>query len=238
MSPTAAKRVAPGPFVLFDGLKNHGAGANYDARVAHGAKGWAVFGPEPEPSPFRYLLGRKIAQPQTREGLPMPGGASLDTDEVHARIAADLVVLFVLLNPSTADQDDNDPTITRCIGYATDWGYSNLWVANAFAYRSKDPYAMIKAHKRGEDVIGPLNDPLIRCASSLADRVVCAWGNHARLGDRAAALRKLIEGDAPDGADHPVPHVLKLNHKTREPVHPLYQPRALQARPWWLVERE
>lgn len=231
----AAKRVLPGPFELFDELKHYGIGPGYEAYVARGPRGWAVYSHDPEPRAFRYLLGRKI------DLIPRIGGAqelelTNERADWNARIAANLVLLFVMLNPSTATEQDDDPTIRRCIGYATSWGYSHLWIANAFAWRSTDPYAMVRRHKRGEDVIGPLNDAVIRAATYHADRVVCAWGNHGALGGRAAAVRALIVGDPAEPVG--VPHVIKLNRKTGQPVHPLYQPAALDARPWWLVERE
>lgn len=236
--PAIQRKVTPGPIEIFDSLGKYGAGANYDAYIARGPRGWAAYSPDarvdtdPTPRRFRYLLGRKIAQPRAVDGRALPGGHDLGTTERAARIEAELVLLFVLLNPSTATEQDNDPTITRCEGYALDWGYTHLWIANVFAYRSTDPYAMIKAQKRGEDVIGPLNDAAIRAAAAHADAVVCGWGNHGRLGDRSSKVRKMLEDDLR------TPHVLKLNHKTEEPVHPLYQPRALTPRPWWLAERE
>jgi hypothetical protein len=50
-------------------------------------------------------------------------------------------VLFVMLNPSTADATQDDPTLRRCLGFARDWGYGSLTVANLYAYRARGPQA-------------------------------------------------------------------------------------------------
>ena len=63
-------------------------------------------------------------------------------------------VLFIGLNPSTADEKSDDPTIRRCLGFARSWGYGGLIVANLFAYRATAPSALREAR----DPIGPLND--------------------------------------------------------------------------------
>lgn len=53
-------------------------------------------------------------------------------------------VLFIMLNPSTADGDVDDPTIRRCIGFAKSWGYGGIYVGNLFAYRATDPKELLK----------------------------------------------------------------------------------------------
>lgn len=81
-------------------------------------------------------------------------------------------VLFVMLNPSTADMMRDDPTIRKCKGFADRWGYRELEVANLFAYRATDPRALAKA----DDPVGPDNDGAIRFTMSQADEIVVAWG--------------------------------------------------------------
>jgi hypothetical protein len=66
-------------------------------------------------------------------------------------------VLFVMLNPSTADETTDDPTIRRCATFATGWGYGHLEVCNLFAYRAIDPRQL----RRVGDPVGPLNDSMI-----------------------------------------------------------------------------
>ena len=84
-------------------------------------------------------------------------------------------VLFVMLNPSTATHDQNDPTVTRAIGFATRMGASRLDVCNCFGFRSTDPRGL----KTIEDPAGPGNTRTILARARVADRVVVAWGNHA-----------------------------------------------------------
>ena len=82
--------------------------------------------------------------------------------------------MFVGLNPSTADETDDDPTIRRCIVFAKDWGYGGLCMANLFAYRATDPSNMFSA----QDPIGPQNDVWLERLAKDAGIVVAAWGNH------------------------------------------------------------
>jgi len=83
-------------------------------------------------------------------------------------------VLFIGLNPSTADENEDDPTIRRCINFARSWGYGGLYMANLFALRATDPEEM-KSHERpvGED-----NDKVLMELAKKAGLIVCAWGTH------------------------------------------------------------
>lgn len=112
---------------------------------------------------YRYLLLRKISK---------NGGR----------------VLFVCLNPSTADESKDDPTIRRCIGFARYWGFSGLIVANLFAYRATSPEDL----KKALDPVGPKNDDWLRAASSEADLTVVAWGNHGLFKERFVAVLPLL----------------------------------------------
>jgi len=96
--------------------------------------------------------------------------------------------VFVGLNPSTADEIKNDPTVTRCINYSKDWGYGGLIMLNIFALRSKDPKNLYSA----ADPIGPDNDFHLRSASSKAGITVAAWGNHGNYLNRARSAVKLL----------------------------------------------
>ncbi|CUR48159.1 DUF1643 domain-containing protein [Alloalcanivorax xenomutans] len=126
-------------------------------------------------------------------------------------------VLLVALNPSTADHRRDDPTIRRCIGFARDWGYSALCVANLFAYRATYPSDLFAA----DDPVGPRNDQWLSKLARDASLVVAGWGNHGRHGNRAAQVRARL-GDAL--------HCLRMNG-SGEPAHPLYLPKALRPIP-------
>lgn len=130
-------------------------------------------------------------------------------------------VLFVGLNPSTADATQDDPTIRRCIGYAKAWGFAGLRMGNLFAWRGTDPNAMVQASKAGIDVIGPDNDRHLRQAAAGAALVVAAWGARGTLHGRDRAVRDMLPGM----------HVLKLT-RDGHPGHPLYLPKALKPAPW------
>lgn len=119
--------------------------------------------------------------------------------------------VFVMLNPSTADEIVNDPTVERCERRARAMGYGGLRVANIFALRSTDPAALY-SHP---EPIGEGNDKAILDSVSGAGIVICAWGGHGNLNNRGAAVLDLIR-DA--GA---TPHYLVLN-KDGTPKHPLY----------------
>lgn len=87
-------------------------------------------------------------------------------------IGGDGYVMFVGLNPSTADEKNDDPTIRRCVGFAQAWGFSALCMANLFAFRATDPKVMMQA----ADPVGPENDRWLRTLSDGASLVVAAWG--------------------------------------------------------------
>lgn len=126
-------------------------------------------------------------------------------------------VLFVALNPSTADETRDDPTIRRCIGFARDWGYGGLCVANLFAWRATRPEDL----KAARDPVGPRNDRWLGRLAREAELVVCGWGNHGRFMDRSRRVRGLLGRT----------HALRVND-SGEPAHPLYLPKTLRPRPW------
>lgn len=121
---------------------------------------------------------------------------------------------FVMLNPSTADAMQDDPTIRRCIGYAKNLGCDSLEVVNLFAYRSTDPEVLASMSR--DSAVGPENDHHITRASSPAAFVLCAWGNHGSLFGRDREVLDLIRSN---GAK---PMALKINAKSGQPAHPLY----------------
>ena len=145
-------------------------------------------------------------------------------------------VVFIMLNPSTADADDNDPTITRCMGYAQSWGCSDLIVVNLFPLRATDPKEL-RTHPQPEGV--PFPEPLpespagtmleyanydfIQRACRSAWRVICAWGTHSMA-------RRQYETIA---ANIKLPTLYCLERaKNGAPKHPLYLKKDLQPIPW------
>ena len=127
----------------------------------------------------------------------------------------DGVCCFVMLNPSTADATQDDPTIRRCIGYANALDCARLEVVNLFAYRSTDPALLYGMSK--DAAIGPENDRHIAEACNASRIVICAWGNHGTLFGRADEVMHVIR--AQQGAK---PTALKINRKSGQPAHPLY----------------
>ena len=125
--------------------------------------------------------------------------------------------LFVMLNPSTADENTDDPTIRRCIGFATAWGYSRLDVVNLFALRATDPAALLSA----SDPVGFDNDRYIEFYARSAAMIVCAWGAHGVLNGRALRVTKIL---------HDAGFALKCLGLTGsgQPRHPLYLPAKTQ----------
>ncbi|WP_366914828.1 DUF1643 domain-containing protein [Hyphomonas sp.] len=81
---------------------------------------------------------------------------------------------FILLNPSVADAEIDDPTLRRCIGFAKRENCGGLTVVNLFAFRTSDPKLLLRA----EDPEGPENQLHLRMAVEAADMVICGWGAH------------------------------------------------------------
>jgi hypothetical protein len=130
-------------------------------------------------------------------------------------------VCFVMLNPSTANEIDNDPTVERCQRRAVEWGYAALLVVNIFALRSTDPTALY-SHA---DPVGPDNDRAIVGAAQKAALVVCAWGGRGSYMMRGyRVLRMLNEAGVR-------PHALRLN-RDGSPAHPLYIPYSVKPTPY------
>ena len=80
-------------------------------------------------------------------------------------------VLFIGLNPSIADENIDDPTITRCINFAKDWGYGTLLMANLFAFRSTYPKEIYLI----DDPIGKDNDHYILECVKQSDLIIACW---------------------------------------------------------------
>lgn len=130
--------------------------------------------------------------------------------------------LFVMLNPSTADEIKNDPTVERCERRARALGHGAFRVTNIFAFRATDPKVM----RAEPEPVGPANDDAIRESCVWADQIVCAWGTHGAHLDRGGAVKALLEAA---GAR---PYHLGLT-KDGHPKHPLYISYAQSPERWW-----
>lgn len=189
--------------------------------------GWALFSPvwgasagAAQVAPYRYALTR-----QWDPALPWTA--------------------FVMLNPSTADAFEVDPTVRRCLGYAKDWGSGGLLVLNAFALRSTEPEAL---YGHGAPV-GVDNDYAIMEALTALQpaQVVAGWGPHAAKIDDTGAKRPRLGARLTVGrAAHIawVSRATQMRHllgdrlmalkvtKDGHPGHPLYLKGDLRPLPW------
>lgn len=146
---------------------------------------------------YRYALTRRWA----------PGGATCT---------------FIMLNPSTADALEDDPTIRQCMGFAATWGCNALHVANVYAYRSTDPAGLWSA----PDPVGPDNAHHLVCAATAAadtgGPVVAAWGAHAKPAQVATTMHVLDKWEV----------CCLGTTKGGAPRHPLYLPKTTELTPW------
>lgn len=140
--------------------------------------------------------------------LTRPPSTSIDFRPIEIKPVA-----FVMLNPSTADAEQDDPTIRRCRGFAERWGSAGLIVVNLFGLRSTDP----KGLRTEEWPVGTLNLRYILEAGLNAHKIVCAWGNHGEYMNQGAMVKRLL--------------LEKFQQlwcfgitQTKQPIHPLYQP--------------
>ena len=126
---------------------------------------------------------------------------------------ADGICMFLMLNPSTADEMKSDPTVTRAKGFARSWGYGTLWVCNIFALRATQPAVL----RKDPEPVGAENDEHILIRALQSDELICAWGNHGVHLDRGSKVLDMLETQAPD---------VRLGHlgmtMRNQPKHPLY----------------
>ena len=116
------------------------------------------------------------------------------------------------LNPSTADEKINDPTVARCIDFAKRWGFGGLCMTNLFAFRATDPDVM----KAQPWPIGDENDHWLDETAKDAGMILFAWGNHGSHLDRAATVASVL------CAKYPLKTVALVMTNAMQPKHPLY----------------
>jgi len=127
--------------------------------------------------------------------------------------------VFIMLNPSTADDSQDDPTIRRCINFAKSFGCGSLLVGNLYAYRATDPRDLFKA---ADPTGGPRNDAVLCDILTRGALAVVAWGAHAKSARVAEVLR--LSGT------HPLTALATT--KDGAPRHPLYVPRTALPTAW------
>jgi hypothetical protein len=169
---------------------------------------------------YRYLLWREWRGSATdanwhwledENGRRAKDGAGADLGEPKS-------VLFIMLNPSTADGSEDDPTIRRCVAYAKAWRFDRVEVVHLFAYRTSSPKVLL-ALNHDDDPIGIDNKIWVERAASRAGLIVCAWGDHGNyLGQDETVLGWLGSREW---------HSLGFT-KDGRPKHPLYLPAAAQ----------
>lgn len=124
------------------------------------------------------------------------------------------LAVFIMLNPSTADAFNDDPTIRRCISFAKSWTAGGLLVLNLFGLRATDPTVLRRHH----DPVGPDNDPVIverLSADEPVGPVICAWGAHPGVAERADRVLTLLRNRC-------IRPLCLGTTKAGHPRHPLY----------------
>lgn len=120
-------------------------------------------------------------------------------------------LVFVMLNPSTATETENDQTAERCERRARAGDYGGVLVVNLFALCATDPSVM----KRHPEPVGRDNDAAILTAAAEAGCIVMAYGNHGRHQGRGAAVEAMLRR-----AGHRLHHLGLTKYDC--PQHPLY----------------
>jgi hypothetical protein len=142
---------------------------------------------------WRYTLARPLGTCWA-SGLPLDG-----------------FVNFIGLNPSTADETRDDPTVRRCIDFARRWGHGGVVVTNIFGYRSTDPQALYQV----PDPVGPGNNQALFEVACHAVMVVAAWGVHGEFMDHGAFVADMLDRAG-------IPLFCLGWTKAGYPRHPLY----------------
>jgi hypothetical protein len=129
-------------------------------------------------------------------------------------------LLFIGLNPSTADKQEDDPTIRRLINFTHDWGYGGFFIGNLFAFRSPQPTDLLKA----EDPVGPRNDWHLEQMARRAEKTVFVWGHKGCLQERDTVVKALF----------PIAYCIARSKPPREyPRHPLYLSKDCRLQPFF-----
>jgi hypothetical protein len=164
----------------------------------------------PTSAPSRYPKPSKVFHPERiRTVAPVSSAFFSPCRTWRYSLTRDVAPLtgegtctFIGLNPSTADETQDDPTIRRCIDFARRWGFARLKMLNLFALRSTDPRGLLTA----DDPVGPENDCTISKVVGGSDLIICAWGVFPPDG-RVKAVLEFVAA----------PHCLGLTKPNGEP---------------------
>ena len=126
-------------------------------------------------------------------------------------------IVFIGLNPSTADENKLDPTLRRIRGFASSWGYGSFTMLNAFAFRATNPSDM----KSQDDPIGPENNSWIKLVCGSSDISIACWGVNGAFMNRGEQIRRMLDKL----------YYIKLT-KDGYPSHPLYLKKDLTPSIW------
>jgi hypothetical protein len=115
------------------------------------------------------------------------------------------LIMFIGLNPSTANQTADDPTIRRVKRFAKDWGYGGVYMMNLFSYVTAYPEEL----KKCDDPLGD-NDGWLEKIAEKCDKIIFAWGNFKEAKERSTEVMRKFKG-----------YALLIN-QNGSPRHPLY----------------
>lgn len=120
---------------------------------------------------------------------------------------------FIMLNPSTANEKYNDPTVERCQNHAINKKYDGMIVLNIFAYRTTNPKKLLEI----KNPVGEKNNETIIKTINKHKNIICAWGNHGKILKRSNEIKKILK-------KHKIKTYTFQITKKGEPKHPLYIP--------------
>jgi hypothetical protein len=168
---------------------------------------------------YRYMLDREWRGTHKHENWKWltDSRGKIAVDGIGSDLGEPKPCVFIMLNPSTADADKDDPTIRKCVGFAKQWKFERLTVLNLFAFRATDPKVLLSMDDRrgGIDPVGFRNQEHVEEICTDAGRIVCAWGAHGdHLQQNETMLGWLFGFNL---------HCLGLT-KHGHPKHPLYVP--------------
>lgn len=138
---------------------------------------------------YRYLLWREWRGFSTHENWRWFGAK----DGAGHELGEPKSCVFIMLNPSTADGETDDPTIRRCVAFAKAWKYDRLEVVNLFAHRATNPRELL-ALGHGDDPVGHENQDHVEEAALRAGVIICAWGAH---GGHLGGMKRYGDGSPP-----------------------------------------
>jgi hypothetical protein len=160
--------------------------------------------------------------PECNTPPPQPHFSSMSTSTrtILRRLTSPRRIVWIGLNPSTADEVTLDQTLAAVCRYSRNWGFSEVVMLNLFAFRATDPRDL----KRAMDPIGSDNDKHLVAEVSQADRVIACWGDHGRFLGRDRQVSELLA----------VSFECLLKNRTGAPHHPLYLKSRIKPKPFGL----